>query len=503
MKTLFKITLCFLMYATNHASAPAASTPNAVLEQKIMNSKERTDFAALMHHKRTANIYTDNAAGKKIDYQMDDLFPVPLIPILTKTKILQFLPMHMQTKLWARSLKPGDLKESTSQVHCVSFSKDGKRFITIGGIPRVWDAATGQKITEISDGHQIFSISADTQGTKLATQDYTGRARIWDIPTNRLLHNLGEPQGLFGSWARDIKFSADDETVVTIDENAAIKRWNTKYGLLMQELNFDLPSLYFARLNPDGSKALVTSRTTISYVEAPDAVSCFDTPCIIDTATAKVLHKLPAVGANAITSATFSADSTLLITKEEPQYAKIWDTATGKLLKQISEMHRNKETINSDGTLMLKSLPVSYRNFKQRQLIWDQKIQVIDIATSEPIYLLPNVYQHIKNLAISPDNTSILVSTSGCTKLLKPHADLTSRKQSWQNANLAVEQIMLVWLIEQYHPKLLKHNHAQKNKVLKLISYFLRLDHEHLKDIFKSFSPKQQKDLYELYAIKP
>ena len=70
-----------------------------------------------------------------------------------------------------------------------SFSPDGTRVVTgsIDNTARVWDAATGEPLAELT-GHTdwVFSASFSPDGTRIVTASMDKTARVWDAVPYRV-----------------------------------------------------------------------------------------------------------------------------------------------------------------------------------------------------------------------------------------------------------------------------------------------------------------------------
>jgi hypothetical protein len=76
----------------------------------------------------------------------------------------------------------GVLVEASS---CLDISADGKRLVTAGfdGTVRLWDTATGKKLTELK-GHsrRVTSIGISRDGQRAVSASDDGTVRIWQLP---------------------------------------------------------------------------------------------------------------------------------------------------------------------------------------------------------------------------------------------------------------------------------------------------------------------------------
>ena len=129
--------------------------------------------------------------------------------------------------------KPVDeiLKESTNWKTAVSFSTDGKKFVSGNddGTIRIWDAKTGKQIGEPIIGHEtpVNSVSFSSDGKKIVSGSADGTIRIWDAQIGK---PIGEPITGYMLAVRSVSFSPDGKKLVSGNDDGTIRIWDAQTG---------------------------------------------------------------------------------------------------------------------------------------------------------------------------------------------------------------------------------------------------------------------------------
>ena len=141
-------------------------------------------------------------------------------------KLVRQLPLSPQSGAWD-----------------IEFSPDGETLIMLEGIPKViatvWNWSENKKILSFDCRGFAMAISPDGRqivtGGSISPQHNNNddKARLWDIRTGRLLHELpGHKEG-----ATQFAFSPDGAFVATGGGTAIVRTWDTTTGVLLRSLN--------------------------------------------------------------------------------------------------------------------------------------------------------------------------------------------------------------------------------------------------------------------------
>ncbi|NNH67888.1 P-loop NTPase fold protein [Rhizobium laguerreae] len=202
-----------------------------------------------------------------------------------------------------------EFKAHAGNVASAAFSPDGARIVTAStdGTARIWNAATGKRLNELS-GHTgvVKSAAFSPDGRRIVTASEDGTARIWDAATGSELMALRGHEGAVMSAV----FSPDGSLVATASLDDTARIWDAVTGGQLHLLNGHLAVVYSVAFSPDG-KRIVTG-------------SADRTTRVWDVATAREIvsrsdHEEP------VYSAMFSPDGRSIVTASVDRTVRIWN----------------------------------------------------------------------------------------------------------------------------------------------------------------------------------
>lgn len=146
-------------------------------------------------------------------------------------------------------------------INQLAFSPDGRFLVAGFGSPHlytdsgyptpviVWEVATRQQIRRLA-GHNSLgtSLTFSNDGSKLATCNYDGTARIWDTQSWKSLHVLHST----GGYPLDVSFSPDGRTLALGDVEGHIQLWDVETGKLRETLEGHSNSVSAVAFAPNG-----------------------------------------------------------------------------------------------------------------------------------------------------------------------------------------------------------------------------------------------------------
>jgi WD40 repeat protein/serine/threonine protein kinase len=285
------------------------------------------------------------------------------------TRLATFLTYH-PWEVYSLVLDPH------SSVNSAQFSPDGKRIVTASddGTARVWDAQTGQPLTEsLKHRDRVWSAKFSPDGTRIVTASQDHTARVWDAQTgqpltdplrhnSRLISAQFSPDGkrivtasndsrvwdaqtgklLAGPLPHDrevttAQFSSDGMRVVTGSGDVTARVWDAQSGQPLTEPLVHTGWVHLAQFSPDGKRILT-------------AASHDATARVWDAQTGRLLTALLGHKGE-VTDGRFSPDGKRIVTASEDGTARVWDAQSGQPLTDPLKHNAgvNSAQFSSDG----------------------------------------------------------------------------------------------------------------------------------------------------------
>jgi WD40 repeat protein/serine/threonine protein kinase/tetratricopeptide (TPR) repeat protein len=236
------------------------------------------------------------------------------------------------------------------------FSPDGRRVITAGSdnTAQVWDAATGQPVTNRMK-HQgiVYWATFSPDGRRAVTASQDGTARAWDAATGQA---TTEPLRHAGSVSRGA-FSPDGRRVITASEDGTARVWDAATGRPVTEPLKHGGPVGLAAFSADGLHILTDARDGIASLwdaatgqpvtprmkhegRVIHAAFTPNGPRVITAGVNHVIRVLDAATGQPVTppmmheadvnGAQFSPDGRRIVTASDDRTARVWDLASGK-----------------------------------------------------------------------------------------------------------------------------------------------------------------------------
>jgi dipeptidyl aminopeptidase/acylaminoacyl peptidase len=142
-------------------------------------------------------------------------------------------------------------------VNIAHFSPDGRRILTTSSEEMlVWDAKTGQRLTEpMRHDHDIHSAEFSPDGRLIVTASQDKTARIWDAVTGKCLADPTKHDDPVAS----AQFSSDCKRFLTVSGDKVACVWDTETGMPISDPITPNERIHSANFSPDGKRIVITS----------------------------------------------------------------------------------------------------------------------------------------------------------------------------------------------------------------------------------------------------
>ncbi len=150
----------------------------------------------------------------------------------------------------------GWIAEQKNLVTFVAFSPDGTRIVSGGwdGTLRLWDAASGQPISEPLKGHEgrVNGIAFSPDGQRVVSGSDDETLRLWDAASGQ---SIGEPLKGHEGVVLGVAFSPDGTRIVSGGSDRTLRQWDAASGQPIGEpLMGHEGSVMSVAFSPDGQR---------------------------------------------------------------------------------------------------------------------------------------------------------------------------------------------------------------------------------------------------------
>ncbi len=275
---------------------------------------------------------------------------------------------------------PGHVVYGIAEPLRATSARQGHRvaFASTSGVAMVVDAARGEVVRWLSAyAGQVHDVALTSSGDRIATAGQQA-ARLWNVDTGRMLHDLVHDQRVTG-----VGFSPDDSRLYVVGDFDDVIEWNGTTGDRVRDIEGQTTQgagRVGVVATHDGRRLVLLNQT-----------NSFD---ILDLESGETrrgrLRGSPF-------EAVITPDSSRVLLATGPT-VDVFDLASGDLLREIRVRTRSVD-LSADGTVLARSNGAA--------------VEILDAASEELLDTLDPGTGTVHAAALSADGTRVLATTAG------------------------------------------------------------------------------------------
>ena len=279
----------------------------------------------------------------------------------------------------------------TADVRSAHFSRDGQYVATASadGSARIWDKESGKNIA-ILRGHarEVSDASFSPDGKRVVTDSGDHTSRLWMILSNPWKRTLAET-----SDHTKVNFSPDGKLIAIAKWNGVVDIQEVESGRSLGKLKHST-AVTSATFSPDGTRIV---STTMATGESSNLTRVWK---VANQTIQAAFDLQPERRDYSIRFASFSPDGKLVVSASAEGKARIWNSETGQLVR---ELVGHKQTVNTAQFSPNGQRIITAGNDSDA-IIWDVK-------TGVSLGVLKHDDNGVSSAEFSADGTRIVTSS--------------------------------------------------------------------------------------------
>ncbi|MET7394899.1 serine/threonine-protein kinase [Dactylosporangium sp. NPDC005572] len=268
----------------------------------------------------------------------------------------------------------------TRDVGAVDLSADGRIAVSAGcdATVRLWDLDDGACVRVLAGHeHMVEAVCLSGDGRRALSSSRDGTVRLWDLGTGECLRVVTGNVHMRESVP--VRFTAGDSQAIVAGRDGRIRTWDLDTGDLRRELR--------------GGAAFRALRLGGRLVAAARG----DLVQLWDLHSGECVHQLRGGFLHTMRSVSLSADGRLALTGESGEGLRLWDTATGAVVRTFGPAQNTPDAValTADGRV---AVSCRYTDF----------VSVWDATDGRRLRVLDGHERGATCLALTPDGRYIL-----------------------------------------------------------------------------------------------
>jgi WD40 repeat protein/serine/threonine protein kinase len=290
--------------------------------------------------------------------------------------------------------------EASRSVDSVGLSADGRIAVSgcFPGAVRLWDTGTGRCLRAITTNSMVDSVQLSADGRLvMSASDYgmiggtwssDGTIGVWSADTGERLCFLDREQT---GGAKSACLNADGRLALAGCRDNTVRLWDLDNGSCLRTLTGHRDRPHAVWLSPDGRHSVSADSHSLR---------------LWDTGSGRCLRVI-AHGHPSGVSVCLSGDGRLVLsTGYHDQPMRLWDAATGDLVRAFGEHgNANRARFSPDGRFAVSGG-------------WDGAIRVWDVGSGRCLRVFDGHQGTVSDIALTPDGRYVLSGSSDGTMRL-------------------------------------------------------------------------------------
>jgi WD40 repeat protein len=286
------------------------------------------------------------------------------------------------------------LEGHKAQIWALTFNRAGTRLASAddSGVVYVWDVATGARIaTCLGHKSKVLSVAFRPDGTRLATTSADGTVRQWDPATRPLCRQVEPPFDHHSGEVFSAAYSPDGEWVASGGTDRTVRLWAATGRQEIAVLDGHKGAVAEVAFAPDGRRLASMSQDRGFLWAGDNSVRVWE---VDFRGGLPVLHGHDSF----VYPVAFSSDGRWIASGGWDKKIRLWDAATGEACAKLPQPGIVRAlAFSPDGTWL-----VSGGDFEGELVLWD-------VATGQVRNRIRGVGKRVSSLALSSDGARVAV----------------------------------------------------------------------------------------------
>jgi WD40 repeat protein len=274
----------------------------------------------------------------------------------------------------------------TSDATRIVVLPDGKRALSIGEAPRLWDLKTGKNLYNNSHCSGL-GLSVSSNGKRFASTSRND-VLVWDLESQKILVRAYPGHG---DLVRVAALSPDGKTLFTGGDDTDVRFWDVDSGKPAAKPKKGKDYCRWAVWSPDG-KSVAAAHFEKTDARHPGVLRLWDSK-IGEPIWESKPHSMM------ITSVAFSTDGKRLVTGSADKTIRILDSSNGKELAVLKGHTTGVASVvfTPDGKRVVSAGGGD-----------DRTVRVWDVSTKKQLWCLEGHDEDLYDVSVTPDGKHIL-----------------------------------------------------------------------------------------------